>query len=74
MESFSGWVGTSGATSTFVKGGGEELDFECLGRGGGGARGSKNFSKNAVFRIWSNKQYFLIVEGLALWSIGFFLC
>ena len=47
----------SGATSTFVRGG-AKFDLEGLG---------ENFSKKtAVFRIWSKKQHFWIVDGLAL--------
>ena len=49
----------SGATSTFVKGGGAIFDFEGL-----------TFKKWALFSGFEVKiQHFLIVEGLALCSI-----
>ena len=60
----------TGATSTFVRGGGEIFILRgwVLGRvGGASPLCRKNFRKEStVFRVWSKKPAFFILEGLVI--------
>ena len=65
-------IESSVAQLALLWGGGTHLNVSGHGRGGGrgaGHPGEKFSKKNAVFKIWSKKTAFSIVEGLALCSI-----